>query len=99
MDSVKALLKKAKKKIEKGWCQGAMARDIDGQAVGCMTEEAASFCIYGAVISSMENGDYYVESIQLLWSIANENLVSYNDRSSKEQVLQLFDLAIGSCKE
>lgn len=40
---------------QKGWCQGAEARDINGRSVFYKSPEATSFCTLGAIIVAYDN--------------------------------------------
>lgn len=53
MNTLKEDLLKVRAKIEAGWCQGAFARDADQHPVDVHAPEAASFCVVGAVDSTV----------------------------------------------
>ena len=38
--------------ITRGWCQGAVARDIEGQPTGAERPTACTWCLMGAVIAA-----------------------------------------------
>jgi hypothetical protein len=47
--SAKAVLLRAAELVEKGWTQGAYARDANGQVVTTSSPNAVTFCASGAV--------------------------------------------------
>ncbi len=53
MNTLKEDLLKVRAKIEKGWCQGSLARDADQHPVDVRAPEAVTFCVVGAVDSTI----------------------------------------------
>jgi hypothetical protein len=93
------------------WTKGCYAKNANGDVVSPTNPSAACFCVVGAVakVSSIcmfsENfNSFYTEdpAIQFLRG-ASESMKGYtptrfNDTSSHEEVLQLFDTAIAVCE-
>lgn len=52
MDTLQ-LLKKARAKIRRGWCQNSYARSRSGRDVKPNSEAACSFCVMGALYASL----------------------------------------------
>jgi len=48
MMTPKEVLLRGKKRLERGWCQGAPARDANGEPVRPGSRSACSFCLVGA---------------------------------------------------
>lgn len=101
---VKELLIRARGRIEKGWCQGAYAKNADGDGVGATDPDATSFCIRGAILA-VGPLDYSVRSpaYGLLENVVDrisqspcDSLAGYNDAPERTQaeVLAVFDAAI-----
>jgi hypothetical protein len=101
MDAVDVLME-ARAYIEKGWCQAAYARTLDGRFVDPTKDEAATRCARGAILAgtgvfgSTPEG---LDAIRLLAKAARvraDNLSYWNDdsRRTQNQVLKAFDRAI-----
>lgn len=102
----KEILEKARALITdpKHWTRGKFARDTCGSSVSVDSSTATCFCTVGAVYrvsASVTVGHH--EALDLL---ANEldqlgrpsrSIPTFNDSSTHEQVLALFDRAIASC--
>lgn len=98
------LLTKARAVIERGWCQGAFARDAQGQPVAPTDPLAETFCIRGATrVIEPTNDDlrlvahsYLEDVIKARTYRVYSSLASYNDYPSRTQaeVLAVFDAAI-----
>lgn len=46
---VLTVLVRARELVAQGWCQGAFARDADGESVGDLSSLACSWCATGAI--------------------------------------------------
>ncbi len=109
----KQLLIQARKKIENPdqWEKRAWATDINGKPCNEASEQACSFCAYGAIKNVYWNSKSFTESppFTVLQSVRElleaqipegfpRSLVLYNDSSgiTHESILRLFDRAIES---
>lgn len=99
-------LKKARSLIEKGWCQDLYVTRQDGPPVGIPVAEqdleGCRFCISGALYqasgaSSIWSTFKIAAEIERLGFISEDDVVKWNDDRfrTKEEVLKLFDDAIG----
>lgn len=100
------LLKHARKLIDKGWCQRALARDVLGHPCDAEDESATSYCILGALyaadfssgpVSSMcETSLNKLSAILYRENKGSYGLSGYNDTTgrTKKEILSLFDQAI-----
>lgn len=52
-----AMMSEARRLVKSGWCQGAHARDRDGLEVPSWSEEARSWSLLGALLSSWHRQD------------------------------------------
>lgn len=87
-------LEKARSLVENGWCQGFLARDAERNVVSLRSSEATSFCLVGA-LKKVNSTLTYVKTVETLQDlIGHWSLALFNDRSSKEEVLELLDRAI-----
>lgn len=48
-DETTALLIRARGFLERGWCQGAAARNAEGESVSALSEDAVAWCAVGAM--------------------------------------------------
>lgn len=94
------ILREARGYIERGWTQGAFARDGDGHKVAFEHPAAGCFCALGA-IERAEGGDTSYASGQRarfsLRAVIGSNLIGeWNDapERTKEEVLSAFSRAI-----
>ncbi len=104
MTPVQDLLIRARERIEKGWCQGACAKNADGDDVDATDPDATSFCIRGAILAVGPLG-YAVRSSAygLLENVIDrvskspcDSLAGYNDAYGRThaEILSVFDAAI-----
>ncbi len=94
------ILLAARAKIEKGWTQGAYARDRHGEKVGPLDTKAVCWCVEGVFfaigVTPSSAGDYFSTAI------GTEDYPCWNDQLSRTQaeVLAAFDRAVAlSSKE
>lgn len=98
-----AVLSRARELIAKGWTRGNAAKDEHGEAVAPLSEQACTFCAYGAITRSTydligKDSDDAEEEILVtlgfkprMW----DDLFTFNDKAkSKKPILTLFDKAI-----
>lgn len=84
---------------EKGWTQGALARDKDGEKTEWHLETACSFCLRGAlVVASWQHGMQAQMSarsrLEMALAVPGDT-VSFNDAPgrTREEVLDLIERA------
>lgn len=101
----KEVLIRGRARLEKGWCQGASARDENGYTVGANLPVATSFCIFGA-LTYEDRYDGTLDARQLVREVLGAKLgdgaiATYNDAPgrTKEEVLALVDKAIALAEE
>jgi hypothetical protein len=98
--TTKEVLKKAKEKIEQGWCQHVIAKDREGTKVPADSPEAIQWCSVGAIASIYAKQDVFItftpEYNLILKVLKTESLAEWNDRPKRtiEEVLAAFDKAI-----
>jgi hypothetical protein len=89
--------------VEKGWTQGAYARDTNGRIVGCPAPDDACFCAYGALVAASigESFTLHSEAYGYLDIVCGGSVARFNDAKdrTKEEVLAAFDKAIALAKE
>jgi hypothetical protein len=96
------ILREARAKIEKGWCQGYYARDKDGNQTSYDNPNAEAFCSSGAVWSfcsdtvSAHQCSYAGSFLSEALDDPRITFVHWQDQPgrTKEEVLALFDKAI-----
>lgn len=106
MQSLKPKVLEMKALLERGWCQGASARDGDGLIVSILDERAVQYCLVGAMDKVCESNitspevttlhDLIFESIEDPNPNEYEHIPDYNDRPNrtKEEVLALLDKVV-----
>lgn len=91
LTEVQQTLIAARELIEKGWCKGALKREL---------KSGPKYCMIGALEWSTSNLDTCFESKDILASIINgesdRSIVEWNDAKErrKTHVLEAFDRAI-----
>jgi hypothetical protein len=80
--------------LDTGWTQNAMARDATGKEVDREDPSAVSFCLLGGL--RMVGGESTAGIRECLSKVLPPTfgLVSFNDNSTKNEVLALIDKAI-----
>jgi hypothetical protein len=89
------LLRNARELILAGWCQGADARDRDGNAVDPWNEHAVQWSILGAIVRLLEHeaeeyGEVPLDELaSALYAIADsievDSLADWNDAAQRTQ--------------
>lgn len=75
------------------WCQGEMARDVNGCDTSPLAADACQFCAVGALIKA--SGKHRVTDIVMeLRKTAGTHVVEYNDPTDLPAVLAMFDATI-----
>lgn len=87
------------KLLEKGWCQGALARDNDGKPVNVLDPTATNYCTVGAIIK-ITGAVSSPESRRIRKAIHKKTGLPtdyWNDSNTKENVIKtLKELRDGS---
>jgi hypothetical protein len=90
------------------WTQNWVARDADGAAVEFRDTTATCFCSVGAIMRTVRDlnlprhgvDDPIYDSVMLLRANTGKfSVASFNDMSTHEQVLAVFDKTITQTKE
>lgn len=92
-----SVLRKARALIsdEKNWTQGVLARNAKGESVFHDSSTATCWCSIGALSKFNASSFKLRESVYLLGTQYTQNdVVKFNDCSSHDEVLWMFDLAI-----
>lgn len=97
-----AILEEARERIEKGWTQGAFARNSVGDAVNEDSEQACAWCVTGALMAAPriavdDAARFYLhKAIASIDDASQHSLASWNDAPDRtqEEVLAAFDAAI-----
>ena len=86
-------LKQARSLIERGWCRGAYARDVESESVDIASPRACSWCLDGAL--KAVSVDYETNKIVNRFT-DGMGLWAFNDAvaKGKEDVLAILDRAI-----
>lgn len=101
-EAIKEVLIKAKETISnpENWTKGVMALDRNGNSVSTLSEKAVCFCSFGAVHRNELNFSWQRvdEALDFICVFCEKetgfSLMTFNDRSSHKEVLNLFDSAI-----
>jgi hypothetical protein len=95
------LMAEARERVATGWCQGAVAQDEDGRAVGPGSPDARRWSMLGALLASWEGGPVQelgqaVKSLHT--STEHSPLEVWNDRPGRTQtdVVAAYERAIES---
>src|SRR5437879_6715239 len=70
------ILRRGRKRIEKGWCKSALAKDIDGRSVEWHNPSAVAWCMIGAVGEDINAMDVLAMCIP---GLAGDNIPDFND--------------------
>lgn len=99
MTNAVRILKAARAKIEQGFCQNSVAMDSGGDPL-CDGRDprATSWCAVGAMQAVYDYCDDWAQANRALYYSVPGGLMlsTYNNRSTKKEVLALFDKAIAS---
>jgi len=95
MASVVETLKAARKRIERGWCQGQQAVDGEGSGVAPHDDDAVAWCLVGSTAAERSAVLSWAAD-DVLHRVLGRPLVCWNDEPGRTQadVLALFDHAI-----
>jgi hypothetical protein len=95
------LMAEARERVATGWCQGAVAEDEHGRAVGPASSDARRWSVLGAVLASWDGGPVAElgQAVASLRASTEESpLEVWNDRPERTQrdVIAAFERAIES---
>lgn len=99
------VLKRARARIEKGWCRSVFAKDSLGRRVDPASETACRWCAVGAMKadSKIASNDVICKAIKSAYHALPPTscaVEAFNDnQKSKHAVLALFDRAIEFAKQ
>lgn len=84
--------------LERGWCQGAYARDEDGAICPAWSERAVRFCLSGACyrvgMNTSPRKDIKHHLVETAQKMGAPSLPAFNDTHTKAEVLALVDRTI-----
>lgn len=95
-NSIKNVLIKARSFIKRGWTRGVYARNKYGHEVDIISKSAIKFCALGAIDKATNSAVSYKMTMDFMDHIIDCSVSSWNDSSTKKQVLEGFDKAIKS---
>lgn len=104
MDNIVKILEDGKKLIEdkKNWIQGSSALDANGNEVAACSRYAVYFCSVGAIERVTFASDPYYHSywpaLDLLRDAVGMGVTTFNDNSTHEDVMAMWDKAITLAK-
>jgi hypothetical protein len=103
------ILRAARRKIEKGWCQRVMARDEFGRPSLASSKESTMFCAVGAIYSaqrrrttSRDRAIFLLDdAVRAFTRGRHDDIVQFNDSRDRRkiQILAVYDRAIKMAKE
>lgn len=90
-----AHLRRMRRRIVKGWCQGAYARDKFQRGIDYKNPKACSWCLLGALYATSKGADHLSTVRRFLHANGEFSMPTFNDQAkSKDQVLAALDKAI-----
>jgi hypothetical protein len=105
------VLKEARQLLQKGWCQNDHATDQKGHCVDIGDENAACWCLSGAVRHSLF-GQYHLkireevftvlaQVIEMPYASPESAILNWNDKKGRtqEEVLMIVDKAIAKVEQ
>lgn len=98
-DETAALLIRARAFVKRGWCQGELALDVEGNPVNPRSEWAVSWCMSGALIAAGvdELGHSAFRRLSDAISRFSSFIPAFNDhQETVEPILAAFDRAIAA---
>ncbi len=90
-------LRAARDLVQKGWCQGALARNQLGEAVQEFSDEAIEVCTMGAILRAGRGNPHAIAAgWNVVGRVVGPKMGEWNDREhrTQAQVIGLFDRAI-----
>lgn len=92
------ILRAARAKVEKGWCQGPPAKDGNGHATYSGSDRACKWCSVGAIWSVLDatTGEQACAEVAIQNALGVTSLAFWNEKPGRTQaeVLEAFDKAI-----
>jgi DNA phosphorothioation-dependent restriction protein DptG len=97
-------LRQVREIVNNGWTQRVYARDEKGVTCSINHPNAKSFCLTGAILKvAKELSPLYKDIVENIMSCALRNyyanIPTFNDSSTKEEVLQAIDYTIKEIRE
>lgn len=97
MSTLKDNLIAIRKLIANGFCQKHYALDINNNSCSPFSEEAVSFCIFGAMYKTLYPDSYKMSIIQNILGNSFEDpfdIAGFNDTHTQKEVLEFLDRII-----
>lgn len=96
MSAVADKLREARALIERGWTQGAFARNGSGHAVTYESGDASCFCVAGALLRATNGFSEFERAVAALHAVTRKAIHKWNDapRRTKAEVVAALDKAI-----
>src|SRR5690349_5736981 len=97
MSAVADVLRAARERVARGWCQGVDARDRSRRSVDPWSKSACRWCMMGSLHAEDRPSGYENSALQLLKLAIGEGFVTcWNDAKGRTQaeVIAAFDKAI-----
>lgn len=94
------ILRAARAKVQKGWCQGRLARNADGKGISPDDPDAVSWCAIGGIESNHKITEGQAWEAKRLFrrvvGLTGPGIDKWNDAPGRTQaeVLAAFDAAI-----
>lgn len=83
-----------------GWCQGRLAKDINGSVTQVSNPGACKFCMRGVLGKVTDHKPYGRQADQLARALINHlpsgTIPYFNDCATLPEVLEVFDKAIAA---
>jgi hypothetical protein len=77
----------------RNWIQGRASVDEHGHPCPITSKRARCFCSIGALLRAEESREGYNEAARILDTLANGNLMAFNDTHTHAEVMALWDRA------
>lgn len=105
MTKATEILLEARNLIEKGWCQGCMARRAGGGLTDIFDASAAQFCLMGAMHRAgamLESDEFRPTAQNFIYKAGNiGSLIHFNDAKGRTQaeIIDVLTRAIEASRE
>ena len=98
------VLKRTRKIVSRGWCQGHLAKNKDGEVVHPASVSASCWCLSGALYAATcaeKDGAVLYDSIEeflMQGYFKGQNIAAFNDAptTTQEQILRYLDEVISA---
>ena len=99
----KEILRGARERIARGWCQGAFARNAHGAKTYATSADAVSWSAYGAIAAAEPDPDERLGAVVWFFSAAPDAMSMFDwnncEDRTQDDVLAVFDKAIERCEK